>query len=58
MLPDYEDERLARLLWWFETYLKIPYRFSRSKRRSPQPKAVCWFKPTAAEHIARMFEMA
>ena len=30
---------------------------SRSRRRYAQPKAVCWFKPTAHEHIARIREL-
>lgn len=56
-LPDYEDERLARLLSWFGSHLETPTRFSRSSRRGAPSLAVCWFRPTASEHIARIFEM-
>ena len=56
-LPDYEDERLARLLSWFNSHLETPTRFSRKPRRSSAARGVCWFKPTAKEHIARIFEM-
>ena len=56
-LPDYEDERLAGLLSWFSSHLETPTRFSRKPRRPSPSRGVCWFKPTAKEHIARIFEM-
>lgn len=57
-LPDYEDERLGDLIHWFGLHLKTPCRFSRSSRRSKPGSAVCWFRPTAREHLARAHEMA
>lgn len=56
-LPDYEEGQMGRLLRWFESRLETPTRFSRSPRQPSPSRAVCWFKPTAAEHIARIFEM-
>jgi hypothetical protein len=56
-LPDYEDEQMAWLLWWFESRLEFPTRFSRSKRRSAPSRGVCWFRETATEHISKVFEM-
>jgi hypothetical protein len=57
-LPAYEAQRLRDILDWFNLYLKEPRRFSRSTRRSRPGCAVCWFRPTAREHLARAHEMA
>lgn len=57
-LPDYEDERLGELILWFNRNLRRPNRFSRSSRRSRPGSAVCWFRPTAREHLARAHELA
>lgn len=58
-LPFYDHERLWELFDWFNENLERPDRFSRSRRRGDGPgRAVCWFKPTAHEHIARAREMA
>lgn len=55
-LPEYEKERLRDIFDWFDLYLKEPTRFYRSWRR---PRgAICWFRPTAREHLARAHEMA
>lgn len=55
-VPNYERERLGELIAWFEKNLKAPSRFSRS-RRYGEYKAVCWFKPSAKEHIEKLREM-
>lgn len=58
-MPDYECERLREILVWFDKNLKRPGRFSRSWRGGYGPrKAVCWFRPTAREHLAHAREMA
>lgn len=57
-LPVYEDERLGDLIEWFNLNLRRPCRFSRSHRRGSAGRAVCWFRPTAREHLARAHEMA
>ena len=58
-LPDYEDERLGDLIDWFNLNLRRPSRFSKSSRRWWRPgRAICWFRPTAREHLARVHEMA
>ena len=55
-LPDYEYERLVALLDWFSEHLRRPARFARSMRRPWG--AICWFRPTAREHLSRAHEMA
>lgn len=56
-LPDYEFDALMSLAEWFNENLDKPTRFSRSKRAEEKYRAVCWFKPTAREHIARAWEL-
>jgi hypothetical protein len=56
-LPDYEDERLGELIVWFNRNLRTPSRFSRSSRSHGSGRAICWFRPTAREHLARIYEM-
>ena len=55
-LPDYEYERLAGLLSWFDRHLREPARFSRGWRGGR--RAVCWFRPTASLHISKAHELA
>jgi hypothetical protein len=57
-LPAYEGEWLREIFDWFDLYLKKPTRFHRSARRGGTRGAVCWFRPTAREHIARAHELA
>ncbi|MBV9924865.1 MAG: hypothetical protein JOZ96_07620 [Acidobacteria bacterium] len=59
-LTAYEKAWLRDIFDWFDEYLKEPTRFrrySRSSRRTGRRSAVCWFKPTAREHLARLHEM-
>src|SRR6266550_3185307 len=53
-LRDYEAEELKAIFKWFKKHLKVPPRFSRSRRPGAAPKAISWFKSTAIEHIERM----
>jgi hypothetical protein len=55
-VPEYERSRMAELLSWFDCNLRVPERFSRS-RRSCDYQAICWFKPSANEHIRQMREL-
>jgi hypothetical protein len=56
-LPEYEEDRLADTLRWFDAHLRKPSRLSRSRRPHRDAKAICWFKTGAAEHLARVREM-
>jgi hypothetical protein len=54
-----EDFKCYRALAdWFNENLDMPPRFNRSSRPHATPKALSWFKDSAAEHIARTRELA
>jgi len=57
VLPDDEYDVLRDLINWFDKYLKGP---SDYRLRTPRriERAICWFKPTAREHLSRAWEMA
>ncbi len=55
-LPEYELDRLLDLLGWFNIYLRSPFEFQlRTGWRSR--RAICWFKSSAHEHLARAREI-
>jgi len=54
-LPEYEFDAVTELKKWFNIHLESP--FDHLSRRSRYDRAVCWFKPTAHEHLARAWEM-
>ena len=53
-----DDERLAAALAWFGEHLDAPDRFARGRSPHRAPRAICWFKASASEHLARMREIA
>ena len=55
-LPPYELDALSELRLWFDRYLKSPFNYLPRHKR--YDRAVCWFKPTAHEHLARAWELA
>lgn len=56
-LPVYEDDALSDIIRWFDKNLARPDRFSRSLKPHRRPKAVCWFRSSAREHLRRVWEM-
>lgn len=54
-LPDYEFDALTELRDWFNEHMDSPFDYLPHDRR--YERAVCWFKPTAREHIARAWEL-
>lgn len=57
----HERQELDDLLDWFADNLEAPVRFNRTKSRGyyrRATKGVCWFKPSARQHLARMHRMA
>jgi len=54
-LPDYEFDALTELKDWFKDHLDSPFDHLPRDRRYEQ--AVCWFKPTAREHLERAWDL-
>ena len=54
-LPDYDYEALDELRHWFNVHLTSPFDYL-PQHRWFDP-AVCWFKSTATEHLARAWEL-
>ena len=54
-LPDYEFDALTELKDWFREHLDSPFDHLRRERR--YEPAICWFKPTAREHLSRAWEL-
>lgn len=52
-----ESEELADAIDWFNENLERPGALRRSRRPHAVNKAISWFKPTASEHIRRMYQM-
>jgi len=57
ILSPEEHARARELMEWFNDNMELPSRFSRSNKHGAQTKAISWFKPTAGEHISRMWEL-
>ena len=56
-MQKYEEEIFAGIMAWFDTHLKEPSSFRRSKKYHAQNKAISWFKSYAVDHIAKMYEL-
>jgi hypothetical protein len=56
-LPEYELDRLLDLLAWFDINLMSPSEF-RLRKDWRRRRAICWFKSSAHEHLAKAREMA
>ena len=56
----YEQDQHDMVRWWFNENLGKPTRFTASKPPfyRKRNKAICWFKHTASEHLARIRELA
>ena len=57
ILYDYDKKHLTEIRDWFNANLSAPDRFSNAKRKNPANVSLSWFKSTAIEHLARMYEM-
>lgn len=54
-LPDYEIEALKELRFWFRDHLDSP--FDHLPHHPRYDAAICWFKATAREHLAKAWEL-
>jgi hypothetical protein len=57
-VAEWDEQRLAALIDWFNEHLEKPARVARSRRPNGHHAAISWFKSTAVEHIARARELA
>ena len=54
-LPAYESEAIEELMGWFDSHLRSPFDYLPDHPRYYH--AICWFKPTAREHLAKAWEV-
>ena len=52
-----EQERYDQIHDWFKGHLKRPRSLTRSSKPHAKHVALSWFKHTATEHIAKMYEL-
>ena len=57
-LGAHEQERYDEIYEWFRKNLRKPRSFTRSSKPHAKKVALSWFKDAAAEHIAKMHEVA
>ncbi len=54
-LPEYEYHAITELKDWFDVHLPSPFDYL--PRVGRFERAVCWFKPTASQHLAKAWEL-
>lgn len=55
-----DEEAIRANLDWFNEHLPVPHRFNRTSSKGyyrRNAKGISWFKDTAAEYLARMYEL-
>lgn len=57
-LYEYEDKLVSSIRRWFNENLERPQSFNRSSKPHALEKAISWFKPTAKEHLEKMYQIA
>ncbi len=48
---------IEELCQWFNLHLPVPGQFSLGRGRHGRRQGICWFKPTATEHLGKIREM-
>lgn len=56
-LPQLHRDAIERILKWFNQNLPTPKRLSRSRRSHALPKAISWFKESAADCLEPIREL-
>ncbi len=55
----HEDvEKLLELRDWFDIHLESPSKFTKRQKQSETGTALGWYRNTAKEHIAKMYELS
>ncbi len=57
LLSKDELDWFKRITIWFDKHLEAPERLSRSSRSNAHKNAISWFKDSAHQHIAKMWEL-
>ena len=52
-VPDYERELIYDALDWYRQNLRIPHFL----KDAAEPRAICWFRDSAVEHVRRMWDL-
>lgn len=56
LVDAYEEDQLIAIRDWFNENLEKPDSFSKSRKPNSRDVAISWFKDSAKEHIAKMYE--
>lgn len=57
-LSSTDHHHLLDVLQWFKENLDTPTQFNRSGRPRRATRGICWFRPSAHEHIRKARELA
>ena len=57
-LPRSDHQDLLEVLRWFGENLDTPEQFTTSGRASRLSRGICWFRPSAHDHIRKARELA
>lgn len=53
----HHKDELEEIRCWFNTKLDIPERFARSEKPNAAPRAICWFKDSAQQHMKQIHRL-
>jgi hypothetical protein len=57
ILFEYDKKHLEDIRKWFNKNLDAPNKFSKAKRKNAAKVSLSWYKSTAIEHLAKMYEL-
>ena len=52
-----EEDRVWEILDWYDKNLTVPTKLAKSSKKTAEKKALSWFKDSAKEHVAMMWEL-
>ena len=55
-VDEYEESQLIYIRDWFNSNLEKPSSFTRSRKPNAKSVAISWFKDSAKEHLAKMYQ--
>ena len=57
LVSAFEEQQLLTIRDWFNENLERPDAFTRSRKPHAKGSAISWFKDSAKEHLAKMYEL-